>query len=146
MTCIHCMITIVNTKINMLTKCHVYQYMYFRRKKLKIKGEQILSIVFSLVQMVLLWVLSSVPLSSLIWGYWFNILHTNKRCSMISISSVLIIFKWTKRGVIWRLVLITFIKWLEYFIICVFINTPKYGYYTWMTIDLEYSHGTAKYC
>ena len=37
-------------------------------------------------------VLSSLPLSSLIWGYWFNTLHTSKWYSMISISSVLIMF------------------------------------------------------
>jgi len=37
-------------------------------------------------------VLSSVTLSSLIWRYWFNALHTSKLYSMISISSVLIMF------------------------------------------------------
>ena len=33
-------------------------------------------------------VLSSVPLTSLIWGYWSNTLHTSKWYFMISISSV----------------------------------------------------------
>ena len=78
-------------------------------------------------------VLSSVPLSSLIWGYWFNTLHSTKWYSMISIYTVLIMFMpyWFFLNV-----MLCKMTYLMLYIISFFTMIISYLY--WIAMDWEF--------